>query len=369
MIRLTWETLSGSVILSTCSTWVCIRSNAMLFSRQLTFWFCSLLVLSTTIPSSAEDRPTGAKTILPPGAKLEKLWNDGEFTEGVAVGPEGAIYFSDIPRGFDTPGRVLRFDPRTGRTTVHAKDSRKSNGLMFSRQGKLLAACGSNNGAQALCRIESDGRVIPLVERYQGKRFNSPNDLVIHPDGSVYFTDPRYIGPEPIELDHMSVYRFDPKTGSLRRVAHEITKPNGVILSPDAKTLYIAETNNGTTDVTKPVPEGTKPKMTLNAYPIRKDGTLGQRKILVDFGQQLGIDGMTVDVEGHIYAAVRSEQRHGIRIYRPDGTEIAYIPTPGLPTNCCFGIGKEKSMLYVTVETGLYRIPLKIPGYHPAIAH
>ena len=109
-------------------------------------------------------------------------------------------------------------------------------------------------------------------------------------------------------------------------------------------------------------------RMTLNAFPINDDGSLGKRRVLVDFGQQLGVDGMTVDVEGHIYAAVRSAERFGIVVYTPDGDELAYIPTPDLPTNCCFGRGSQAATLYVTAGTGLYRIQLNIPGYHPATA-
>lgn len=324
-----------------------------------------LLVLCLLLgwrPLSANDT-----RIVPPGAQLEEVWNEGEFTEGVAVAPDGALFFSDIPHDA-SPGNVCRFDPKTGRTTVYCADSGKSNGLMFDRDGRLIAVCGANFGRQALCEITSDEKVRDLVREFEGKQFNSPNDLVIHPDGSIYFSDPRYLGPEPVELDHMSVYRFDPATGSLTQVTTDITKPNGVGLSPDAGTLYVAETNNQSLDVNSPAPEGVPLRMTLNAFPIQEDGSLGERRVLVDFGQQLGVDGMTVDVEGHIYAAVRSAERFGIVVFSPEGTEVAYIPTPDLPTNCCFGRGSEATTLYVTAGTGLYRIGLGIPGYHPATA-
>jgi gluconolactonase len=314
-------------------------------------------------PLSADD----ARRIVPPGAELEEVWNEGEFTEGVAVAPDGALYFSDIPHDA-SPGIVYRFDPNTGQTTVHCPDSGKSNGLMFDREGRLIAVCGANFGRQALCEITPDGKVRTLVGEYDGKRFNSPNDLVIHPSGSIYFSDPRYLGPEPVELDHMSVYRFEPAASSLTRATTDITKPNGVGLSPDSRTLYVAETNNQSLNVDSPPPEGVPLRMTLNAFPIKEDGSLGERRVLVDFGQQLGVDGMTIDVEGHIYAAVRSADRFGIVVYSPDGEELAYIPTPDLPTNCCFGRGSEATTLYVTAGTGLYRIGLSIPGYHPATA-
>lgn len=315
--------------------------------------------------TAGEPRPSGDPEILPAGARLEELWNEGEFTEGVAVGPDGAIYFSDITRD-EKPGRVLRFDVPTGKVSVFCPDSGKSNGLMFDRNGRLIAACGANHGKRALCEITPDGKVKVLVDRFQGKAFNAPNDLVIHPGGSMYFSDPRYLGPEPMELDHMSVYRYD-ADGSVRRVTTDITKPNGLVVSPDGGTLYVAETDNGTTQIV----EGQKTapgRMTLNAFPILRDGSLGSKRVLVDFGKETGIDGMTVDVRGNIYAAVRSEARHGIVVYSPAGKERAYIPTQPLPTNCCFGRGKDARRLYITAGTGLYRIGLNVEGFHPATA-
>ena len=310
-------------------------------------------------------KPSGDESIIGSDAKLEELWNDGEFTEGVAVAPDGRIYFSDISRG-ENPGRILRFDPKTMKTEVFCKDSGQSNGLMFDRDGDLIACCGANHGKMALCRIEKDGTVTELVTHFNNKRLNSPNDLVIHSNGSIYFSDPRYIGPEPIELDLMSVYRFDPETKELTRMTKSITKPNGVILAPGGRRLYVAETNNGTTNIDEADNPNLKRRMTLNSFRIKKDGTLGKRKIIHDFGDKLGTDGMTVDTEGRIYAAVRSADRFGIVVFNSEGKELAYIPTPELPTNCCFGNGEGKQTLYVTSGTGLYRIKLKTTGYHPA---
>lgn len=335
-------------------------------SRHCIVTLCLTFSCLTTV-AAGQPQPSGDAAIVPPGAKLEMLWNEGEFTEGCAVAPDGAIYFSDISFS-KRPGRVMKFDPETGRTSVHCVDSGKSNGLMFDRDGRLIACCGANYGSQALCEITAAGNVKVLVSRYEGRKFNAPNDLVIHPDGSIYFSDPRYAGPEPMEIPHMSVYRFDPLEHEVVRVTFDIEKPNGVALSPDARTLYVAETNNGSTDVTRKDASIRKGRMTLNAFPVKADGTLGKKRVLVDFGEETGTDGMTVDVEGHIYAAVRAEKRHGIIVYDPAGKEKAYIPTKELPTNCCFGTGRESSTLYVTAGTGLYRIKLKIDGYHPATA-
>lgn len=312
--------------------------------------------------------PAFAADIVPKDATLERLWYEGDFTEGVAAGPDGAIYFSDIyftGASADKPaGRILKFDPKTNKTTVHCPDSGQSNGLMFDAKGRLIAACGANFGKQALCHITPAGKVKVLVDKFRGKKFLSPNDLVILPNGSIYFSDPRYVGPEPLEIDHMSVYRYDPD-GSIHRATTNIRKPNGVIVSPDAKTLYVAETDNGS-DGRNPDAKPGPRRMTLNAFPIKPDGSLGKKTVLVNFGQELGIDGMTVDTHGNIYAAVRSEPRHGIVVFSPKGKELGDVPMQDLPTNCCFGIGTQSSTLYVSGGKALYRVKLNATGYHPS---
>jgi hypothetical protein len=157
----------------------------------------------------------------------------------------------------------------------------------------------------------------------------------------------------------MAVYRYNPADGSVKLAigADQVEKPNGIAFSPDDGTLYVAENNN--------TPNG---RMTLNAFTIHGDGSLGPKKVIVDFGAEAGIDGMTIDVQGNIYAAVRSTNRFGIVIYTASGLELAYIPTETLPTNCCFGTGAEANVLYVTAGGGLYRIMMNVAGFHPATA-
>lgn len=317
---------------------------------------------------AADPKPTGDSAILPPNTSLEELWNAGEFTEGVAVNSQGMVYFSDIAFDVDEPGRIMTFDPASKEVTVHSPDSGKSNGLFFDTQGRLIAACGANGGHRAIVEIKPDGSVTKLYDKFEGKTFNSPNDLVIDSGGNIFFSDPRYVGPEPMELDHQSVYRISPE-GEITRVTTSISKPNGVHLSPDGKRLYVAETNNGSFDVTKEPDPNNPPKkiMTLNAFVLKPDGTVGKQTHLADFGQQTGTDGMTIDTEGNIYAAVRRENRFGIVVFSPAGKERAYIPTPSLPTNCTFGVGEEAHSLYVTAGGGLYRIALKTTGFHPTL--
>jgi gluconolactonase len=306
--------------------------------------------------------------IVPAGAILETLWEEGGFTEGAAAGPDGCIYFSDFAQPFDSgPARVMKFDPTTKQITVHCPDSGMGNGLMFTRDGKLIGCCASPlGGHRALVEFLSDGTVLPIVSKFEGKRFNSPNDLVIDRKGRIYFSDPKYVGPEKLELDRFNLFRFDPD-GTLQIATQAIDKPNGVMLSPDQKTLYVAETDNGSATADLDKEPATPGRMTLNAFVVNEDGSLGAKTVLHNFGSETGIDGMTVDKEGHIYAAVRSQSRFGIVVFDRFGHELAYIQTPILPTNCVFGRGDQKKTLYITAGSGLYRINLGIPGHHAAL--
>ena len=336
------------------------------------FIFYTVLSLATALPLAKVEpaKPSGSISILPSTSRLETLWEQGEFTEGVAIAPDGQIYFSDIPSSEAKSGQILKFDPKSGKTTVFTAASEKSNGLMFDRDGRLIACCGANNGRMALSEFLPDGKLRALSGMFDGKRYLAPNDLVILPNGLIYFSDPRYIGNEKEEQSQMAVYRYDPFSGEVTRVIGEdqIEKPNGLALSPDGKTLYVAETNNGSTGGPNTPKNAKMGRMTLNAFPIRRDGSLGTKKVLVDFGDQAGIDGLTIDTMGNIYAAVRSAKRFGIAAYTPGGKEIAFIPTETLPTNCCFGVGAEANTLYITAGIGLYRIEMNVAGFHPATA-
>ncbi|MCX7700120.1 MAG: SMP-30/gluconolactonase/LRE family protein [Gemmataceae bacterium] len=323
----------------------------------------------------ADELPPPSGDVFVPGAKLEKLFTRtapirGGLTEGPACAPDGSIYFSDIPMGPDK-GQILRFDPRTGMTTVFAENSRKSNGLFFDAQGHLVACEGADGGGKAVVRwnIKTKERTV-LADRFMGKRFNAPNDLTIDRKGRIYFTDPQYVGGEPREIEHFAVYRIDPD-GQVHEVTRETEKPNGIGLSPDQRTLYVVDHNND------PPPGSTDPKqrgaMKLYAFPLNDAGFVsGSRRVLYDLGQENGFDGMALDEQGNLYLAQRSLRRPGILVLNPDGKEIGFLPTGpsqpgatqpvGLPSNCCFGAGEEKSTLYITVDVSLYRIRTKHRG-------
>jgi len=336
---------------------------------------CSAIVVFGLCATSA----ALADDLVPPGARLELLYTrsaliKGGLTEGVAAAPDGSMYFSEIPVGEDK-GMIMRFDPRTKATTVFARDSHKSNGLMFDAKGDLIACEGSDGGGRCLARWDvKTGRREVIADRYMGKRFNACNDLAIDEKGRIYFTDPRYLGTEPRELEYRAVYRLD-TDGKVIEVTHDAEKPNGIAISPDQKTLYVADHNNGADRIDPTAPAPKKGAMKVYAFPLGSDGLVsGPKKTLVDFGDEDGSDGMTVDTEGRIYLAARTPSRPGILVIDPTGREVAFIKTAGPqagasepvgnPSNVDFGIGNDKNVLYITVDKSLYRIRLNATGYH-----
>ncbi len=326
-------------------------------------------------------KPTG-DGIVSADAKLEHLFTRSAkiqkgLTEGPAVAPDGSIYFSDIPFGTDH-GMILRFDPKTKMTTVFTDDSGKSNGLICDAEGQLLACEGSDLGGRCVSRWDlKSGKKTVIANLFQGKHFNAPNDICLDRHGRIYFTDPKYVGAEPRELEYRSVYRIE-KDGTVLEITHDVGKPNGIALSPDGKTMYLADHDNGTDRIgsdEKPKPGAMK----IYAFPLGDDGKVNEpRKTLYDFGDQPGCDGMTIDEKGNIYLTARSPKRPGVLVLDPSGKEIAFIPTGlpnqsseaavGLPSNVEFGIGSEAHVLYITIDVSLYRIPLKVKGFHVQFA-
>lgn len=299
-------------------------------------------------------------SIVPPGATVEIITRDVSFAEGPAAGPDGAIYFSDIPTG-PKPGRILRIDPRQGTVSVFREDSRKSNGLAFDPKGRLVLCEGADGGGRRISRLEPDGRLTAVAERYQNKRFNAPNDLTIDASGRLYFSDPKYLGSEPRELDHRSVFRVDPDGRVHLAVSQpDVEKPNGVELSPDGTVLYVADNNNE--EVTRA--DGTKrpgAKLLLS-FRVNNDGSVSGRRVLDTLAPESGIDGMCVDAQGRLFAAVRGRTTKGIQVYAPSGDRLEFIQTPDTPTNCCFGIGPEGNRLYITMDSCVGRIQTRTKG-------
>lgn len=364
--------------------WV-IVAGAMLFANsaeaRLNRGWIEMGMATAATQAAEVGRPTGEK-IVAADAKLERLYTrelpiKGGLAEGPAVAPDGSIYYTDIPLG-DDRGVIMRFDPATRQTAVFTLDSGKANGLIFDQAGFLLACEGSDQGGRRVSRWNVKTGVRETVaDKYQGKKFNAPNDLCLDREGRIYFTDPRYLGDEPRELEHRAVYRID-KDKTVIEITHEVSKPNGIAISPDGRTLYVADHDNGTDKID---PQGAKPKlgpMKIYAFPLGADGKVsGPRRTIHDFGDQAGCDGMCVDQDGHIYLTARGLKRPGILVLNPAGEEVAFIPTGpvnqtsegsaspvGLPSNVEFGLGAEANVLYVTIDVSLYRIPLKTKGFH-----
>ncbi len=339
------------------------------------------LIVATLFLAAFSARMRAAENpIVPEGAKIELLFTrtaklNGGLTEGPAVAPDGSIYFTDMPFGPD-PGMILRFDPGTRKVTVFTADSGKANGLTCDANGDLVACEGADQGGRRVSRWNiKTGKSETIADKYQGKRFNAPNDLCIDTQGRIYFSDPRYLGTEPRELEHRAVYRIN-TDGSVIEITHDVEKPNGVALSPDQKTLYVGDHNNGTDRIDPTAPPPKPGAMKVYAFPLSAAGLIdGPRKTLVDFGSENGCDGMCVDAKGNIYLTCRSLKRPGVMVIDPTGKELAFIPTGppnqagaaepvGIPSNCEFGIGGEDTMLYVSIDKSLYRIRLKVAGYH-----
>ncbi|HEV3162881.1 MAG TPA: SMP-30/gluconolactonase/LRE family protein [Isosphaeraceae bacterium] len=303
----------------------------------------SLFVLiGTVLAGSAADEP-GNSDLIAPGAKLETLWSEGSFTEGGALAADGAILFSDIGN------RIMRFDPKSKTVSVFRDPSGRANGLIFDPQGRLVAAEGANSGGGRRVSItERDGTVRTLADRYQGKRFNSPNDVAVDQRGRVYVSDPRYVGDDPRELDHESVYRID-LDGKVTRLDTTSTKPNGLAVSPDQKTLYVSD-------------NGSK-RRALVALDLDADGNVSNPRVLHDFGGGRGIDGMTVTTDGRIVASAGSGMTGGVHVFAVDGKPLGFIAVPESPTNVEFG-GDDRTTLYITAGKSLYRIQTTMTGFH-----
>lgn len=326
---------------------------------------CVTLVLLLPLTARAQ--------IVAPGAKLEKIWDGGlVLTEGVASAPDGTIYFSDITfthvaKEKKLPveaGHIMKYDPKTGKTTVFRSPSGMSNGIKFGANGDMIIAEGADYGGRRVIRTDmKTGKSYILAAEYDGRRFNSPNDIAIDEKGRVYFSDPRYLGHEPIDQPVQAVYRID-KDGTVTRIITDAGKPNGVVISPDQKTLYVVSNDNGSTGIGR-IPKDAplkKGRMALLAYDLSPEGTAKFRKVLVDYAPQDGPDGLVCDKEGNVYAACRDETRPGINVYSPDGKELAHIETE-MPTNVGFGRGDESRTLYITAGQSVYRIRLTKEGY------
>jgi gluconolactonase len=303
--------------------------------------------------------------VISPKAAVEKLAGGIGFGEGpVWDRQRGYLLFSDLPGNAVmkwSPGAGLAVFRKPVFTGTAAKGAQVgTNGLSFDGQGRLVAA---EHGYRRISRTEKDGTIKTLVERYEGKRLNSPNDLVVKRNGDIYFTDPDFGlrsllggevgGADPPgfarakELSFTGVYRLTPQ-GKLDLVAKDLTAPNGLAFSPDEKKLYVGNS---------------RPARLWMVYGVKSEGTLDNGKVFADMtkGPEMGApDGMKIDKNGTVF----STGPGGIVILSPEGKHLGTIRFPEIPANLAWGDTDGKT-LYVTARTGLYRIRVNVGGSRP----
>jgi len=288
--------------------------------------------------------PEGAPTT----PALQRLLDDEEvkaiasglaYAEGPAWRRDGYLLFADSARS-----RIHRWDEKSGMALLR-EPSGGTTALAFDREGRILA---TERGNRRVSRTDREHNTVSIADRFEGKRLNSPNDLTVASSGAIYFTDPPYGLPRQVEgkeLDFQGVFRIDPD-GRLAAIIRDLSRPNGIGISPDATTLYVTESE----------------RAQLWAFPLSADGSAGRGRAVATLrpwksGVSGVAEGLTVDVAGHIYVAGPG----GIWVFAPNGGRLGVIPTPEAPSSCAFG-DRDGRCLYIAARTRVYRIRLKVAG-------
>jgi gluconolactonase len=319
--------------------------------------FCLCVCLwNLVLPGPAT---AGEEAIFVPGEKLKTLAAAGAGGEGPAWHPELGLLTSGN-------NHIYRLD-RGGKSTIYRKDA-GTNGLLFDHKGRLLAC---EPELRRVTRTELDGTITVLTEKFNGKRYNTPNDITVDSRGNIYFSDPRYGNRDGMEiLDDKGktvegVYRIDPDGKVTRAIGREVERANGVLVSPDDRYLYVADNNNDTAGGAR----------TLWRFDLNKDATvnLGSKKLIYDWGKGRGPDGLKQDQKGRLYVAAglnkpnppfepAKDIKGGIYVLSPEGKLLTFLAVPtDEVTNCAFG-GDDRKTLYVTGGGTLYSIRTTTPG-------
>ena len=265
--------------------------------------------------------------IIAPGASIVKVADGFTFTEGVASDARGDVYFSDIPAS------RIHFYDRADDGKIFLENSNRANGLHVDQNGNIIACEGAEGGR--LVQISPEGSISIIAEGYDGKSFNSPNDLWESPNGGYYMTDPRYgRSRDNLPQDGEHVYYITQDRKKVVRVTHDLVRPNGVTGTLDGSILYVADHGAGKT----------------YRYTILKDGTLTDKQLFAEEGS----DGMTIDSQGNVYLT-----NTAVKVYNPTGRLIETIEVPESPTNVSFG-GKNGKTLYITARTSVYKLEMKV---------
>lgn len=288
-------------------------------------------------------------------AGVEQLATGLRWAEGpVWFGDGRYLLLSDIPND-----RILRWDETSGATSVFRQPSNFANGHARDRQGRLLSC---EHGTRRITRTEYDGTITVLADRFDGKRLNSPNDIVCARDGSIWFTDPSFgiLGhwegaPAAQELPH-AVYRIDPADGSLRAVITDLNAPNGLAFSPDESVLYVVESR-------------ATPHRLIRAYDVAEGGALSKPRVHIDADGPGAFDGIAIDVQGNLWAGFGSDGSpgadaaalDGVRVYDPQGRAIGHVHLPERCANVCFG-GAKNNRLFMASSHSLYALFVNVQG-------
>jgi gluconolactonase len=270
--------------------------------------------------------------LLAPGAKLQKLAGGLEFAEGPAADAHGNVFFTDQPNN-----RILLWST-DGKLSTWMQPCGRSNGLCFDADGNLWACADEKN---ELWRISPDKKGTVVVKDYQGKLLNGPNDVWLRPDGGLYITDPYYRRPYwkrgPMEQSTQGVYYLAPDRKKLVRVVDDMKQPNGIIGTPDGKTLYVSDIGANRTF----------------RYDVKPEGTLTGKHLFCE----LGSDGMTIDDEGNVYLTGK-----GVIVFDKNGEQVEHVAVDEPWTgNVCFG-GKDRHLLFITASHGIYGLRMRVKG-------
>lgn len=281
---------------------------------------------------------------------VERLWTGARWAEGPAWFGDGRyLLFSDIPNN-----RVLRWTEETGEVSVFQNNSNYANGHTRDKQGRLICC---EHDTRRVTRIEHDGTITILADNYKGKKFNAPNDVVVHSNGSIWFTDPGYgilsnYEGHKAELELTpSVYRIDPSTGEITIITSDLARPNGLCFSPDEKQIYIVDTGQ---PKDKPSP--------IHVFDVVDGKSIENGRIFADMRPGVA-DGMRCDVDGNLWAAAgwAGEGFDGVHVFAPDGTLIGKILLPEICGNLCFG-GVKRNRLFMIASQSLYSVYVNTEG-------
>jgi len=296
---------------------------------KTTYSFLSTIALTIVVLSCKAQQTSIVKN----GAELVKVSNAYSFTEGPASDKAGNVYFTDQPND-----KIIKWNAEDNSLSVFKEPAGRANGLYFDHNGNLLAAADEKN---ELWRMDKDGNVDTLLTNYNGKKLNGPNDIWVDPKGGIYFTDPYYQrdywSRTAAELEDKNVYYIAPDTKKVSVVASDLVQPNGIIGTPDGKTLYVADIGDKKT----------------YTFTINKDGTLTNRKLFT----KMGSDGMTIDNLGNIYLT-----GEGVTVFNTKGEQIHHIPIDeNWTANITFG-GKDQDVLFITAMGAIYTLKMNVNG-------